>query len=317
MNFDPKERQTYIGGSDVSAILGINPWKTKHGLYIEKTTNNPTSSEESEPMYWGTHLESVVLDRWNRTRQFDATNLWNDTIHPEKTFIRGHPDGIYEERREDSVVYHLIETKTTDKDNAPNWKNGPPNYYFYQLVYYAMLFRRDIQDSLEGDLIKVRYWFCVLIGGNDYREFRVDITDSDMDYVEQEATKFWENHVLPKVMPPYTEPTKEINAHLFPKHDKTSIEADEFVIGKVNEYRTLADSIKKLKEKSESLKEFIKHKIGSNSYLTVDGKKIAQVVSYNKADIKWEKIARSYQDQPNFDEVVGNNTGSTNIQQLR
>ena len=41
MDFTPEERQHYIGGSDVSAIMDLNPWKTIHDVFIEKVDENP------------------------------------------------------------------------------------------------------------------------------------------------------------------------------------------------------------------------------------------------------------------------------------
>ena len=70
-----KARQAGIGGSDVSAIMGLNRWKSPIDVWVDKTTS-VQEDEPSEAAYWGTVLEDVVAvefqkrtglrDRWSR-----------------------------------------------------------------------------------------------------------------------------------------------------------------------------------------------------------------------------------------------------------
>jgi putative phage-type endonuclease len=54
-----KHRNKGIGGSDVSAICGLNPWRSPLSVYLEKT-GQIEAAEENEAMRWGTLLEPVV-----------------------------------------------------------------------------------------------------------------------------------------------------------------------------------------------------------------------------------------------------------------
>ena len=43
------ERQTGLGGSDAAAVLGVDPFKTKHELWLEKTGQIPAEDLWQKP----------------------------------------------------------------------------------------------------------------------------------------------------------------------------------------------------------------------------------------------------------------------------
>ncbi len=59
-------RNSGIGGSDAGAIMGMNPWKSKYQLWLEKTGQaEPEDLSGKESVYWGTVLETAVADRFS------------------------------------------------------------------------------------------------------------------------------------------------------------------------------------------------------------------------------------------------------------
>ena len=53
-------RKSGIGGSDASAILGFNRWKSAFQLYIEKTSKM-VEEIDNEFVYWGNVLEDYDI----------------------------------------------------------------------------------------------------------------------------------------------------------------------------------------------------------------------------------------------------------------
>ena len=53
-------RKHGLGGSDISILLGINPWRSELELWLDKTnqTNKPVA--ENEAMYFGSLLEPLL-----------------------------------------------------------------------------------------------------------------------------------------------------------------------------------------------------------------------------------------------------------------
>ena len=55
-------RKHGLGGSDISILLGINPWRSELELWLDKTnqTNEPVA--ENEAMYFGSLLEPLLRE---------------------------------------------------------------------------------------------------------------------------------------------------------------------------------------------------------------------------------------------------------------
>ena len=61
-----KVRNTGIGGSDASVVVGMNKWKSPFQLWMEKTgQKEPDDLSDNEAVYWGTVLESAVANRFS------------------------------------------------------------------------------------------------------------------------------------------------------------------------------------------------------------------------------------------------------------
>ena len=58
-----QERLSGLGGSDMAAICGLSPYKTKLQVFLEKTGRYKT--EETEAMWFGTEHEPVIAKRYS------------------------------------------------------------------------------------------------------------------------------------------------------------------------------------------------------------------------------------------------------------
>ena len=64
-------RKGGIGSSDAAAAVGLNPYKSQLGLWLEKTGRDgglpkTDPNDETSPMYWGTLLESIVAAHYTK-----------------------------------------------------------------------------------------------------------------------------------------------------------------------------------------------------------------------------------------------------------
>ena len=321
MDFTPEERQEYIGGSDISAIMGLNPWKTPQDIFIEKLEDDPKGLKETDYLYWGKALEESIADRWLSERSREGYNIERQealsTAHPTKTYIRGHPDAIFRGWKDGQPIRCFLEIKTTDSRNASNWTHLAPPYYYVQLAWYAMINARNYENRGET-LPDTEYWFAVLIGGNNYKDCQVDINSNDMDLVESKGDEFWKEHIEKEVMPEYDEPDERINSFLFPHVEQHKIlECDEFMKKKVDEYRTLKSAMKNMYAQEKHLKELIKNKMGEAQYMVYGNEKIASQTEYDRTSINWEEVAKNYESDSDFNKFVLSQTKKTTIKSLR
>ena len=101
-----KERKTYIGGSDVSALCGLNKYKTAMGIYLEKTSADAEETEVTEAMEWGTRLEDAIADAYSTRTGFTIETQPHVIRHPEHSFIAANIDRWVDGKK------HILECKT-------------------------------------------------------------------------------------------------------------------------------------------------------------------------------------------------------------
>jgi len=84
-------RKNHIGGSDISAIVGLSPWMSLHELWQEKTGRK----EQEEPTY--PMLRGLALEEEARSAYVAATGtlvMPDVRVHPEHGFCSASLDGI-------------------------------------------------------------------------------------------------------------------------------------------------------------------------------------------------------------------------------
>jgi predicted phage-related endonuclease len=122
-----------LGGSEAAAACGVDPWRSRVALWLEKRGEWPNIA--GEPALWGTLLEPVVFGELER-RGFHVMPAPKDGFQDEDghPWMIGHPDGFAEVDGEAA----LLEIKTAGQWTANEWKgeSGAPLPYLLQLHHY-------------------------------------------------------------------------------------------------------------------------------------------------------------------------------------
>ena len=175
-----------IGGSDIGAIAGVNPWDTPLSVYLRKVGELP-EKEETEAMYWGTVLEEVVAQEYARRHPEVRVRRINAVLqHPEVPYFLGNID---REIRRKGDPPAILECKTTSAWQGGRWRDDVPDHVMCQVQWYL---------GITGYPTAV---VAVLIGGNEYREFEIGRDDEIIGYLHEIGRRFWEEHVIPRVPP--------------------------------------------------------------------------------------------------------------------
>jgi putative phage-type endonuclease len=196
-----KERLLGIGGSDMPIIMGLSSYKTPYQLYLEKIGEAETSNEMTNPQYWGSKLEGIIRDEFAERNKVTVETP-ETIVHPFSDFLRANIDGYIPEWNA------ILEVKCASSFMAHEWgEDGSdviPMQYLVQVAHYCAVTNADCA------------YIAVLIGGNDYREFKY-IRDMDIERkVIDEATKFWQR--VQDRNPP--DAVNQVDLRLmFPKHD--------------------------------------------------------------------------------------------------
>ena len=225
------ERKKGIGGSDSSAILGFNPWKSPFELYIEKTSDH-VEEIDNEAIHWGNVLEDVVAEEFSRRTGKKVRRRNQIFKHKEYDWMIANIDrDVVGERA-------LLECKTTNAFNADAWEGDEiPPAYICQLQHYMAVL--DYEKA----------YIAVLIGGQKFVWKEIARDDEFIELMIEHEKNFWENHVL-KGVPPEIDGSKsasELLKQMYPEDNGETIMLP-------------SDEAEMLIEAIESLKKDIKEK---------------------------------------------------------
>lgn len=192
-----------IGGTTVSAIVGLNPWKNAHGAYLElRREVSPTP--DNVAMERGRRYEPVVADIFQNSRteyvvkhNRQGTDVPELYEHPDYPFLIGHPDRMLYDSKTNELVAGL-EIKTSNWSNARNWgeegTDDIPQHYLIQCQWYAGLANLptwQVAVAFLDDDGKLR----------QYKEFKVNSDKQLFDTLVERSIEFWEEHVVPGIPP--------------------------------------------------------------------------------------------------------------------
>ena len=189
-----EERKYGIGASDISAVMGINKFKTNMQLWEEKTGRREPEDIGDKPyVKFGNDAEGPLRELFALEHpEYIVQHEEYDLVrHPIKPFIYATPDGNLLHRV--TGARGGLEIKTTEIRRATDWmqwdKKIPDMYYMqvlqqmhvmdWQFVYVWAYIRHYTR---EGDMALV------------IRRYKVERSDclEDIETVAQAATEFWE-----------------------------------------------------------------------------------------------------------------------------
>ncbi len=128
-----EERRKGIGGSDVAAILGLNPWKTAYQVYQEKR-KEVEDWEGNAATDWGKRIEPAIR-QWYSDETGRCVRLPDKILFHEKyPFMLASLDGFTDDPR--GVE---IKTARSGKGWGDPGTSEIPDYYALQVQHYMIV----------------------------------------------------------------------------------------------------------------------------------------------------------------------------------
>lgn len=178
-------RRTGIGSSDISALVGENPYANAHDVWLDKLGLREV--EESEPMWWGTALEQSIGQRYKKELGVELESGSGAIRHPSKEIALASPDFVYPDKS------RIVECKAIFR-TAGQWSpesDGAPEQYILQGNWQCGVMgveRFDIAAFIAG--------FC------QFRIYQFAFDQELFDHCVSVAERFWNEHVLKREPPP-------------------------------------------------------------------------------------------------------------------
>lgn len=176
-------RKHGIGSSDSSAAVGLNPYKSRLELWLEKTGRDSAlpqidPHDEESPAYWGNILEPIVAAHYtkrtgNRVRKINAVLQHPD---PDKAWMLANID------REVIGVpdVQILECKTAGINGSRLWKDGVPEYVQVQVHHQLAVTGKQSADV------------AVLLGGQHLEIHRIERDEVLISNLVQLEREFWQ-----------------------------------------------------------------------------------------------------------------------------
>lgn len=278
------DRQKYIGGSDVAAILGISPWRTALETYEEKILPRKAANDPDRErvLTRGKRLEPYVIDMLAEETGFKIVERGRRYKHPDHPFIAAEIDFEYIDPGTGQVENGEI--KTVSPFKAADWgevqSDEIPVYYTAQSQHGMMVTGRS--HTLYG----------VLIGADDFRLYRVDRDDEVISYIRQAEIEFWQRIQARNPPPPSN---IEDVLRMYARDSGISIQATDAVAARVRDLKSTKLTIKELEAKADELKQEICLFMGEASTLMWGSKQLASWRSQetNRFDVDAFRLAHA------------------------
>ncbi len=178
-------RRKGLGGSDAGAVLGVNKYKTKLDVYLDKIGEAPPV-EDNDAMYWGRVLEDLLADEY--TKRTRNTVRRNNAIleHPEHKFMLANLD------RKIVGKNGVLEIKTAARADGwgePGTDEVPPSY-LAQVMHYMAVTGAEFADVA-----------VFILGMRKFQVYTVKRDNALIDRLIQLEREFWYDHVVAAVAP--------------------------------------------------------------------------------------------------------------------
>lgn len=241
-------RNNGIGGSDAATVAGINPWKSKVELYMEKV-GEIEPEDPGEKAYWGQVLEDLVASEFEKRSGIKVRK--NNSILQSEDY----PWMLANIDRDIVGSKEGLECKTTDKRNRPMWVENDemiiPDMVNLQIHHYM---------AVTG---YTAWWVAVLIGGNEFRYKKVERDEELIELLINIEKDFWtrvQNQDPPEM--DGSDASSELLKKLYPEGQPEEIDLPEDAAELAQRRNELKEQEKSLKEQVQEVENKLKDQLG-------------------------------------------------------
>lgn len=282
-----EERKGYITGSDVSAILGLNKYKTAFDVWREKLgLVEPEDISEKPAVKAGNMLEDAVRKWFEKDTGLKVTMPDGLLVHPKHHFMAGNIDGYIEAENA------IFEAKTSGRTDGwgENGDNTMPPNYLCQVAHYC-----EVTGASKA-------YVAVLFKGVDFRVYTYEPDKKFVDILIEREREFWEHNIL-KEIPPDLTTIDDVN-NMFPKTVDAEHVLSEQALSDLRVYRYYNERIKAMTKDLDEIKTRLALEVKDKGVLVDSDRNILgtfkaqQRTSIDKATAKQEnpELFSSYED---------------------
>ncbi len=284
-------RKQGLGGSDAPKIVGISPHGGPFDVYTEKTDEGPLPEPNAEQLR-GQLLEQAIRAWYMHTtgRVVVESPL---LVHPLYPWMRASLDGLVLGGEEPHTMtshagtpVSVLADRGFESKSATRRLGGKiPEDWYCQVQHYLA-----VTGLPAFDLV-------ALTGALEFVQYEVE---RDEGYIEDLITverDWWYKHYVPRV-PPAIDGSKGASAYLskrYPKDDGETVEADADTAAAVRALMAVRARLAQYNKSEATLKNAIKDKMGTASYLTGPDFRISYKRSRDSDHVDYALLVKTYE----------------------
>lgn len=193
-----KARETRIGGSEASSLIGMNKYTSLHDLW-ERKIKGVQSDVSNELIEYGNTMEPLLRELYRiKHPEMDVQYSGNTILYSKQyEWVSYSPDGLLW----DGSRAGILEIKTSfirNTEMSNEWKEKIPTPYFVQVLWGMICTGFEFVDLIA----ELRY----LDGNSSIKQYHIEKIEvlDDMKYLLSESRKAWEHYFKSKIEPPIT-----------------------------------------------------------------------------------------------------------------
>lgn len=302
------ERRNYIGGSDVSGILGWSPWTTPLSVYLSKIGESTSDVDTSlgSPIDRGNRCEKAILRAYSKRTGNKLKSSCDTICHTDYAFLAANIDAQVNDQL-------IVEAKTAS--NRREWgEDGSsqiPEHYLTQVAFYSALTGAAMVDipvlffkrNFSTEVARQAELKDCAITDLDYSLFSYEFAvfhykknEKLEELLINECVKFWNNHVMKK-HPPAATDLQDVAA-LYKTSTPASCVADTSLFKKCKRYREIKDCIDKFIAEKKEIELDIKKSMGEKEIMVSED---GEVLSTWKSSITNRFDTKKFKTEHPFD----------------
>lgn len=186
-----KNRKNGIGGSEISAVVGCNPYLNNVELWELKTGKRQAEDISEKPyVKYGTkseeHLRELFkLDFPEYSVEYVENNSFRNNRFP---WAQASLDGWLTDKEGRKGILEIKTTEILQSMQREKWKNQIPQNYYCQVLFYMAV--------LEADFAILKAQLKTVFDGVPYlqtKHFKIEREEvqDDIDYLMDKGAEFW------------------------------------------------------------------------------------------------------------------------------
>lgn len=276
-------RRGSIGGSEISAIMYCNDFKSPLDVYLDKIGKGASIVDKPQ-MEFGRRAEEMVSQWFSDETGLTVRKFHQMFVDDKQPYRHANPDRQIVASGPETET-GILEVKTTSQYYIDTWQYEIALPWYLQLQHYL---------SIKGYSYGYICWLVRNDGSLHWKRFEAD--KEVIQNIREACHKFWTEHVEKRVPPADTAEKQElINLLSKPIAGKTTeIDGEMFEIYK--EYYQTRQARLDAKKDEERLKASLELYTGSAERLVYDGELVATFLEHSPERFNQSAFAEEHPD---------------------